>query len=162
MRYKNAVGAIRSMMSEETVAKTDYTLDDAIGHLLRRAYQCTSSRLIALIGEYDITPVQFATLARLTEHGATSQNRLGRLVDVEPGNFHGVVNRLVKRGLIEKMDDPVDKRMILLSLTDEGTKLAEKLIPVSQQHNENMLAPLTKNQRTQLYQLLHRIIDSAG
>lgn len=138
----------------------EFCLDGAIGHLFRRAYQRTSSVLIAQISEYDITPVQFATLARLDEYGSVSQNRLGRLVDIEPGNFHGVVNRLLKRNLIQKMKDKGDQRKINLSLTGEGISLLQKLIPMSEAATEKTLEPLTSSQRLQLYKLLHLIIKN--
>jgi hypothetical protein len=64
-----------------------YRLEDQVGFLLRRAYQRASSNLVERIGPYDLTAPQFATLARLYERGALSQNLLGRLVAMEPANI---------------------------------------------------------------------------
>ena len=136
-----------------------FQLDNAIGHLLRRAYQRTSSVLISQIGQYDITPVQFATLARLNEYGSLSQNHLGRLVDIEPGNFHGVINRLLKRDLLVKQKDINDQRKVILSLSKTGKELIKSLKPMSEQATATTLAPLTENQRAQLYKLLDKILD---
>ena len=136
-----------------------FKLDDAIGHLLRRAYQRTSAILTSQIGEYDITPVQFASLARLYEYGSVSQNHLGRLVDIEPGNFHGVVNRLVTRKLVVKRKDTADRRKIKLSLSNAGLELIDLLIPMSKLATSTTLVPLTENQRAQLYKLLRQILE---
>jgi MarR family transcriptional regulator, lower aerobic nicotinate degradation pathway regulator len=144
--------------SKEEVADGIFNLDDAIGHQLRRAYQRTSAVLISQIGEYDITPVQFATLARLYELQLVSQNKLGRLVDVEPSNFHGVINRLLKRKLIRKQKDSLDQRKINLSLSNSGLELIELLIPKSQRATETTLAVLNQSQQRQLYKLLGRIL----
>src|SRR5271168_2135517 len=102
---------------------TPYTLDDQVGFLLRRAYQRASSNLIERIGPYDLTAPQFATLARLYERGALSQNLLGRLVAMEPANIRDVVLRLKRRRLIMTRRDPEDGRLILVSLTSSGTSL---------------------------------------
>ena len=147
--------------NQKEVGNDTFQLDDAIGHLLRRAYQRTSAVLISQIGEYDITPVQFATLARLYELGLVSQNKLGRLVDVEPGNFHGVINRLLKRKLVVKQKDSLDQRKINLSLSDSGFELIELLIPMSERATETTLKALNESQQRQLYKLLDRILCEA-
>ncbi len=148
----------KTSINTKEVEDDTFELDDAIGHLLRRAYQRTSAVLISQISEYDITPVQFATLARLHELGLVSQNRLGRLVDVEPGNFHGVINRLLKRKLIIKKKDSLDQRKVNLSLSASGHELIKLLIPMSKRATETTLAALNKSQQQQLYKLLDRIL----
>ena len=148
----------KTSINKKEVGNDTFKLDDAIGHLLRRAYQRTSAVLISQISEYDITPVQFATLARLHELGLVSQNRLGRLVDVEPGNFHGVINRLLKRKLIIKKKDSLDQRKVNLSLSASGHELIKLLIPMSKRATETTLAALNKSQQQQLYKLLERIL----
>ena len=97
-----------------------YKLDDQVGFLLRRAYQRASANLIAEIGTFDLTPPQFATLARLCERGKVSQNLLGRLVAMEPANIRDVVVRLRKRSLVTTERDPTDGRQVLVSLTATG------------------------------------------
>ncbi len=136
----------------------DFRLDDAIGHLLRRAYQRTSAVLTAQIGKYDITPMQFATLARLHECRSMSQNQLGRLVDIEPGNFHGVVNRLVKRELVVRHKDEDDRRKVKLSLSEAGRELIEVLMPMSEQATATTVNNLTEKQRIELYKLLRQVL----
>jgi len=149
------------MQKTSTSPPGDFHLDDAIGHLLRRAYQRTSAVLISQISEFDITPVQFATLARLHEYGMLSQNQLGRLVDIEPGNFHGVINRLLNRGLVIKQKDEKDQRKVNLSLSEKGRELVTLLIPMSEKATATTLASLTTDQRNELYALLNQILEQA-
>ncbi|MBR0796222.1 MarR family transcriptional regulator [Bradyrhizobium jicamae] len=148
----------RSIISAKRAAP-DYSLEDQVGFLLRRAYQRASSNLVDRIGAYDLTAPQFATLARLYERGALSQNLLGRLVAMEPANIRDVVLRLKKRRLLETRRDPTDKRLILIDLTIAGVALVEQLLPVEIECTAKTLAPLNAAERKQLYGLLSRLAE---
>jgi DNA-binding MarR family transcriptional regulator len=137
----------------------DYRLEDQVGFLLRRAYQRASSNLVAQIGAHDLTAPQFATLARLYERGALSQNLLGRLVAMEPANIRDVVLRLKKRRLVATRRDPTDKRLILIDLTAAGVALVEQLIPIEIECTAKTLAGLDAGQKRLLYDLLGRLAD---
>src|SRR5882724_5336794 len=121
---------------------SDYSLEDQVGFLLRRAYQRASSNLVEKIGSYDLSAPQFATLARLYERGPLSQNLLGRLVAMEPANIRDVVLRLKKRRLVTCRRDPDDGRLNLVSLTPSGRSLIEELIPIEVECTALTLAPL--------------------
>jgi DNA-binding MarR family transcriptional regulator len=134
-----------------------FKLDDQVGHLLRRAYQRASAYLAARIRRHDLTPVQFATLVRLWEQGALSQNQLGRLVAMPPANIHSLVRRLEARGLVARAADDNDKRLLNVSLTDEGRTLVEQLIPLDMESTEDALSALDPGERETLYRLLRKL-----
>jgi len=133
-------------------------LDDQVGHLLRRAYQRAAGNLVARVGRYELTAVQFAVLARLAEHGNLSQNRLGREVDMEPANIKAVVDRLMRRGLVATERDPADRRLVLVTLTVAGEALLRELWPLAQAGAAATLAPLKPAERRLLLQLLRRLL----
>ena len=60
----------------------DYRLEEQVGFVLRKAHQ----RHLAIFTRQisDLTPPQFAALAKLHEVGATSQNQLGALIAQTP------------------------------------------------------------------------------
>jgi DNA-binding MarR family transcriptional regulator len=135
-----------------------YRLDDQVGHLLRRAYQRASGHLAGRIRCYDLTPVQHATLIRLWEFGPLSQNQLGRLVAMPPANIHALVRRLEARALVRRDPSPKDKRLLTVSLTDEGRKMAEALVPLDTASTEDALKPLDAKEREALYAILKKIV----
>ena len=135
-----------------------YRLDDQVGHLLRRAYQRASSHLAGRIRAYELTPVQHATLIRLWELGPLSQNQLGRVVAMPPANIHSLVRRLESRGLVRRDPSAKDKRLLTVSLTDEGNKLVETLIPLDSASTEAALKGLNDAERDALYAILKKLV----
>ena len=135
----------------------DYTLDAQVGHLLRRAYQRAAANLNRRLAGEGLTPVQFAVLARLGQHGAVSQNELGRLAAIDPPTAHGVVRRLRGRGLLDTATADGDRRLRLLSLSPAGRQMLARLIPDAAAAAAETLAPLATDERQHLFDYLRRI-----
>lgn len=132
-----------------------YRLDDQVGHLLRRATQRHLSIYGQAIGE--LTPMQFATLAKLTEAGALSQNALGRLTAMDGATIKGVVDRLKKHGLVQTENDKTDRRRTIVSLTDQGRDLLANLIGTAQNVSVDTLKPLTDSEQAMFLHLLRKL-----
>jgi len=132
-----------------------YVLDEQIGYLLRKAYQ----RNAVLFGERvkDLTPTQFAVMARLTELGSVSQNRLGRTVGLDVATTKGVVDRLSAQGLVRSERDPTDRRRQLISLTDKGWSHFVTNAEIGLEVSAETLAPLTPSEQRNLLRLLKKI-----
>jgi DNA-binding MarR family transcriptional regulator len=135
----------------------DFSIDARVGHLLRCAYQRASAHLANRLRVHDLTPVQFAVLMRLWEKGELSQNQLGRLASMPPGNIHGIVGRLAKRKVIVTRGEPKDRRLVLISLSDKGAKLAEELIRLDIEASRDALAPLEPDEQEIFLKLLKRM-----
>ena len=132
-----------------------YHLHEQIGFVLRKANQRHLAIFSARIG--DLTPPQFAALAKLKEIGETSQNQLGSLIAMDAATVKGVIDRLRARGLVEIGKDGTDKRRLLVSLTAEGRDLIERMVPAAVAITGETLAPLTRREATTLLRLLGRI-----
>ncbi len=133
----------------------DYHLQEQIGFVLRKANQRHLAIFSAHIG--DLTPPQFAALAKLKEVGETSQNQLGSLIAMDAATVKGVIDRLKARGLVEIGKDGADKRRLLVSLTAEGRALIKRLVPLAATITGETLAPLTRREAATLLRLLGRI-----
>ncbi|MBY0335300.1 MAG: MarR family transcriptional regulator [Acetobacteraceae bacterium] len=134
-----------------------YRLDASTGHLLRRAHQ----RYQALFQEHaaglGLTGPQFAALLKLSELGRATQNQLGRAVAMDPATAQGVVRRLIARGFVRSSQDPMDRRTLVLTLTEEGDTVLEEARLAGARAHEMLLDPLSEPERQQLMALLARL-----
>lgn len=148
-------GAASSPASSRDPGLGGYSLDAQVGFLLRRA----SQRHIAIFnaGIPDLTPTQFAALAKTAEIGPVSQNELGRATAMDAATIKGVIDRLGTRGLIQTAASPRDRRRVMVSLTPEGRAALARLIPAATAITEATLAPLSPPERAQLIALLERL-----
>jgi MarR family transcriptional regulator for hemolysin len=80
----------------------------------------------------DLSIPQFRTLMFLRRTPGKSLADLAEHLGITPPSTSKLVDGLVKRGLIDRQDFPVDRRRIVLSLTPAGLKLAEASLRLSQ------------------------------
>jgi len=137
-------------------AKTRYQLDRQIGFILRRVTQRHLSIFGSLIAE--LTPTQFAALAKLHEVGPLSQNALGRLIAMDAATIKGVVDRLVVRGLLKTARDPDDRRRTIIALSDTGREVFLAVESKAADISAETLAPLDPAERVVLLGLLERLV----
>jgi DNA-binding MarR family transcriptional regulator len=137
-------------------AAAGYVLDHQIGFVLRLVYQRHAAIFAQRIGD-ELTPTQWAALAKLWQTGPTSQNLLGRLTAMDASTIRGVVARLVKRGLVDTRPDKNDARLLLVGLTKAGTELFRDLAPRALAISEETLAPLSPDERETLARILDKL-----
>lgn len=141
-------------MNPEAV-EGDYQLQEQIGFILRKANQRHLAIFSSHIG--DLTPPQFAALAKLRDVGETSQNQLGGLIAMDAATVKGVIDRLAARGLVQLAKHEVDKRRLMVRLTGEGRQMIDQLVPVARTITEETLSPLSAKDAATLVALLSKI-----
>lgn len=77
--------------------------------------------------ELDITPEQWVILKELSKGDCISQNELSFKVEKDKNNIKAIVDKLEKKEYIMRQEDPKDKRVFLIVLTDKAYPLIEKL-----------------------------------
>lgn len=142
----------------QAVLETAYRLDDQIGFIMRQANQ----RHLAIFGRNigDFTPTQFATLAKIHEIGTVSQNDLGRQTAMDAATMKGVIDRLSRKGLVTTRPDPTDLRRLLVELTQAGLSAYLDNVDAAVTITEETLAPLNEQERTQLADLLEKMVKA--
>jgi DNA-binding MarR family transcriptional regulator len=111
----------------------------------------------AVMGRFGVTPTQFATLAKLDDLGAVSQNQLGRLTRMDPATISGVVGRLMARGFLRQSTDINDARLVMLTLTPAGQSAVKAMKGVAAEVSQRTLAPLKTAEVTVLLEALAKI-----
>lgn len=134
-----------------------YRVEEQVGHLLRRAHQRATALFLEHIGAEDLTPTQFAALVKLKDEGRLSQNHLGRLTAMDRATILGVIRRLVARGLIARAPDAADGRRAVLSLTQKGRALVERVVPNGFDVSAAILEPLSAGERRAFLALLKKL-----
>jgi len=134
---------------------TGYQLSDQVGHILRRANQ----RHVGIFAGHipDLTPTQFAALAKLCEAQTVSQNELGRRTAMDAATIKGVVDRLRKRGYVNAKPDPGDQRRVILSPSAKGRRSFDRLAARAHEITTETLSPLTAKERDQFLRLLAKL-----
>lgn len=101
----------------------------------------------------------YALLAALDEVGPASQADLSRRTTIDRSDMVVTVNELAEQGLVERTPDATDRRRNVVSITPAGRQRLRKLDRLLAKVQDELLAPLSAEERTQLIGLLTRVVD---
>ncbi|MGX1481783.1 DNA-binding MarR family transcriptional regulator [Streptomyces griseus] len=124
---------------------------------LTRRLQRIQSRQLEPIG---ITPAQFRLL-RTTAHyeGAPRMADLAERLDVVPRAVTTLVDGLEAIGRVRRAPDPTNRRVVRIEITEEGRAVLRSMRAARKAAAEEILAPLTAEQREVLGGLLTALVD---
>jgi len=117
--------------------------------------------LHALFKEFGLGAPDFTalvTLARIDDSGGVPQQRLADELGLTSGTVSVRVDQLVDRGLAERRPDPHSGRGSLVSLTQTGAELVDRIIPSHLANEERLLAALSPDERRLLTGLLRKLL----
>ena len=99
--------------------------------VLVKAFQAASKYLYAGLAETGIDDTDFRILEALLNKGPLPVNMIGPKVFLTPGSISTAVERLVERGLVNRVESPEDRRIRVVSLTPKGKRL---IAPIFHKH----------------------------
>ncbi|MFJ1697523.1 MarR family winged helix-turn-helix transcriptional regulator [Streptomyces sp. NPDC088252] len=122
-----------------------------------RRLQRIQSRQLEPIG---ITPAQFRLLRTVAHYdGPPRMADLAQRLDVVPRAVTSLVDGLEASGRVRRAPDPDSRRVVRIEITEEGLATLRSLRDARRAAAEEILAPLTADQREVLGGLLSALVD---
>jgi len=101
----------------------------------------------------------YPLLAALAETGATSQADLGRRIGLDRSDVTAAVTDLEGRGYLDRAPDPADRRRNLVRITERGEEFLGELDKELDAAQEELLAPLSPDERIAFTRTLSRLVE---
>ncbi|MEH6945011.1 MarR family winged helix-turn-helix transcriptional regulator [Bacillus sp. JJ722] len=120
---------------------------------LRRLFQVFSRRFGFLnknccqAGGHDISLVQSHILYEIEHQYYPSIQEVAETLGTDITTFSRQVQSLVKMGLVSKTLDPNDRRITILSLTEEGKKVADDIEQQMNQYLDDVFANMSQEEK---------------
>jgi DNA-binding MarR family transcriptional regulator len=110
----------------------------------------------------DLVPADAGILRLLRAVAGLSQQELATKLKIHPSRLVAILDRLEKRGFVERRPNPEDRRLYSLHLTSGGNEVLGAIGKVAREHQEALLSTLSSEERETLAALLTRIADQQG
>lgn len=133
---------------------------DMAGHLIRRLHQQSTQVFVqrTQAAGFDLTPVQFAALDAIAAQPGTDQARVAEMIAYDRATIGGVIDRLVQKGWVHRVVSERDRRAREVSLTDEGRRVREAVLPVVQDLQQEILETLGDDERALFLALARKAV----
>ncbi len=115
-------------------------VEDRLVFLISKVYQRLIIKLQKSYSEngIEVTPIQGMLLFFLLKHDGSSLTQISQGLMLENPTVTGLIDRLEKSGYVKRSDHPNDRRVYLVNLTEKGTLVANKALPIVKRLNEQI------------------------
>jgi DNA-binding MarR family transcriptional regulator len=109
-----------------------------------------------------ISPPHAGILRLIANTPSCNQQALAKRLGVLPSRMVILIDELAEKGLVERKRSQIDRRHSELALTKAGKKTLEKLSKLAAEHEADLCAALTPEERNALATLCRKIVAQQG
>ena len=121
-----------------------------------------AGRFADRVAPLGFTPPQTGLMYAIAGASGRSQQAVAEQLGMHPSRIVALVDGLERDGIVERRRNPQDRRNYALHLTDAGHTALAELSGASAEHEADLCAALTDDERIQLTQLLRRVAEQQG
>ena len=109
-----------------------------------------------------ITPDQFRLLSHLWENDGLQQSKLAICTNRNRANITRIIDILEREGIVERKDDPDDRRVHRIYLTEKGKSLRDETAKCAIQSINDSLKGIPEEDIETCKKVLLKITDNVG
>ncbi|MFW6270549.1 MAG: MarR family winged helix-turn-helix transcriptional regulator [Bacillota bacterium] len=110
--------------------------------------------------ELDLTMPRFLVLWHITKNEPINMSSLHQKMYMANSTLTVIIDKLLEENLVKRYRNPEDRRMVLIELTDKGSKKLREVLKVRQKFLEKALSDLDYKKQQQLTCLLKPISNN--
>jgi DNA-binding MarR family transcriptional regulator len=109
------------------------------------------------VSDLNVTPVQAMVLRFLYDQDQITSIDLGKKTELDSPTLTGIIDRLENAGLIDRKDNPHDRRSIQIYLTEKGKITGEQVARRMEEANTDFLKAFTPQESGELRRLINTL-----
>lgn len=125
--------------------------------VLSRAYKVINEETNEWIYQNGMNPTEFGVLELLYHKGPQPLQQIGNKILLASGSITYVVDKLEKKGLVERIACPTDRRVTYAAITEKGKNFIEEVFPKHAENIHSLMSVLNDEEKETAIRLLKKI-----
>jgi len=105
-----------------------------------------------------ITLPQFLGLSFLRANPGSPVKAFAATLGLKPSSASGLIDRMVRNGLIRREHSKTDRRVVLLTLKAKGERMVDEIMEQKRQSVAELFAPLSPEERTSYLAFMQKVV----
>ncbi len=137
-------------------------ISDHLAYLLAQANREINRQLESHLRKEGVPVEQWRILTILSDGKGHSMGELADAVLLNHPTLTKTIDRMVSDALVYRVQDPTDRRRVLMHLSDRGKVLAKRLTSLAQRQEDHIIRSYGDKSTSELKRLLESLIDSTN
>ncbi|SDM87309.1 MarR family winged helix-turn-helix transcriptional regulator [Sediminibacillus halophilus] len=125
--------------------------------VLSKAYRSIADQVEVDIRKKGLNPTEFGVLELLYHQGDHTLQKIGDKILLASGSITYVVDKLEKKGYLERKPSIEDRRITYAAITDRGRELLHHIFPDHWAQIEKITGGLSKQEKQEAIELLKKL-----
>ncbi|PSL26466.1 MarR family 2-MHQ and catechol resistance regulon transcriptional repressor [Planomicrobium soli] len=125
--------------------------------VLSRAHKAISEQTNHFFQESGVNPTEFAVLELLYHKGKQPLQKIGGKILLASGSITYVIDKLEKRGFIERVNCPTDRRVTYAEISDKGKEFMAEIFPEHEKKLHELTSALSAEEKDQAIELMKKL-----
>ncbi|MDR3640039.1 MAG: MarR family winged helix-turn-helix transcriptional regulator [Humidesulfovibrio sp.] len=125
--------------------------------MLDKLYQCCTDRQVYISGQFGIPQAELRCLLLFGQERYLTAKGIAARLNIVRSRVTMLVNGLTTRGLVSRIPDPADSRVVLLALTPAGQKVRQEVSGMMESLRDKVLDAVEPERRPALLQSLETL-----
>lgn len=138
-----------------------YKPEESIGYLMRQILAAVGQEVERQLAHTELTNAQWIPLFKLSMGKSNTAAELARECRLDAGAMTRLLDRLEAKGLLRRERSAADRRVVTISLTDDGAAAAQEIPKVLSRVQNAYLAGFSEPEFETLKTLLRRVLNNA-
>lgn len=134
-------------------------LGDEVLISIRRIIRSIDLQSRYLVKQVGLTGPQLLILQEASRSGEVSVGKIAEAVSLGQATVTGIVERLEKKGLLERRRGEVDRRKVLVKITEQGKRLLAESPPLMQKYFIERFSRLHDWEQSMILSSLQRLVQ---
>jgi len=137
----------------------NFTVTESVGFAINKARNLLAAELDAALKDLGITAQQMGILMSMRGGETQTPFELSKLLGIDTGLMTRMLDKLEDRGLLQRTRSLEDRRVVNLTLTRAGEKIAEELPHIAPVVVNRRLRKFTKSEFQEFRRLLNKFLE---
>ena len=137
-----------------------FDMNLSLGFILNRTSIQSKSLFTQKIKQFDISPEQWSLIFRTVELKGLTQKELSDSTYKDQANITRSIDRLEKEGLLKRVPNHNDRRIINIFPTEDAINLVNTIVPISSEFNSFLTKDFSEEEKQQLIKLLNKVYEN--
>lgn len=139
----------------------DFDLSNCIGFVTNTTTKAVTEDFNRRLEKYGSTRIQWIALYFLLQADQSmSQKELATLMNIQDPSLARLIDRMERDGLLRRIENPEDKRIKFVELTEVGRLKADALMPYGQEFSNLLLEDITDEEVEVFYRVLDKLLKN--
>ncbi|MEK4818661.1 MarR family winged helix-turn-helix transcriptional regulator [Priestia sp. FSL R5-0680] len=125
--------------------------------VLSRANRSINDHVHKFIQQHGMNPTEFAVLELLYHKGQQPLQQIGGKILLASGSITYVVDKLEKKGFLERVACPNDRRVTYAAITKQGKEMIESMFPSHEKRIHEILSVLSSEEKEVAISMLKKL-----